>query len=265
MLSADELETILIIARNRQSGRITEFEVKALVAGYQEADRLRSQGGVPAVPFKLENDMRSEVAGIVERVGDEGLDQPRDLDAALDAIESVIAGYLAAGTTDIIARETAAAHQPPLSAGAAEYQSGADVPGEPDSRAPKSVNSHGIGGHSGSPTPPVDGLREALARAQRALAALVTPGEIRATSILQAWAMCVEAEWIARAALASTPAPVGTADIPNRQFMIDAVANAHVGARLLENEALALLKILGMDPNEADDLLTSQREEAGQP
>jgi hypothetical protein len=66
----------------------------------------------------------------------------------------------------------------------------------------------------------------------------------------------------ARKALASTPAPVGTED---HGELIDAVANAHVGARLLETEALALLKLLGMDPNEADDLLTSQREEAGQP
>lgn len=35
-LDADELETILIIARNGQSGRITEYEIKELVRGYRE-------------------------------------------------------------------------------------------------------------------------------------------------------------------------------------------------------------------------------------
>lgn len=34
-LSEDDLETILIIARNGQSGRITQFEIKHLVAGYR--------------------------------------------------------------------------------------------------------------------------------------------------------------------------------------------------------------------------------------
>lgn len=37
-LDDDELETILIVARNRQSGRITEYEIKELVRGYK-ADR----------------------------------------------------------------------------------------------------------------------------------------------------------------------------------------------------------------------------------
>ena len=31
----DELETILAIARNGQSGRITEYEIKVLVAAYR--------------------------------------------------------------------------------------------------------------------------------------------------------------------------------------------------------------------------------------
>lgn len=35
-LDDDELETILVIARNRQSGRITEFEVRELVRVYRE-------------------------------------------------------------------------------------------------------------------------------------------------------------------------------------------------------------------------------------
>lgn len=35
-LDADELETILTIARNRQSGRITEYEIKALVSAYKQ-------------------------------------------------------------------------------------------------------------------------------------------------------------------------------------------------------------------------------------
>lgn len=36
MLTDDELETILTIARNRQSGRITEYEIKELVRVYRE-------------------------------------------------------------------------------------------------------------------------------------------------------------------------------------------------------------------------------------
>lgn len=35
-LTEDDLDTILIIARNKQSGRITEFEIKALVAAYRK-------------------------------------------------------------------------------------------------------------------------------------------------------------------------------------------------------------------------------------
>lgn len=34
-LDDDELETILIVARNGQSGRITEYEIKELVRGYK--------------------------------------------------------------------------------------------------------------------------------------------------------------------------------------------------------------------------------------
>ena len=47
--------------------------------------------------------------------------------------------------------------------------------------------------------------------------------------------------------------------------LIDAVANAHIGVPIDEEDALELLKLLGMDPDEADDLLTAQREEASQP
>lgn len=36
-LTDDDLETILIIARNKQSGRITEREVKLLVAAYRKS------------------------------------------------------------------------------------------------------------------------------------------------------------------------------------------------------------------------------------
>lgn len=54
-------------------------------------------------------------------------------------------------------------------------------------------------------------------------------------------------------------------DPQQRQDLIDAVANAHIGVRMFEVDALALLKLIGMDPQEADDLLTAQREEAGQP
>lgn len=49
------------------------------------------------------------------------------------------------------------------------------------------------------------------------------------------------------------------------QGLIDAIANAHVGCPMNEDDALRLLVILGMDRDEADDLLTAQREEAGQP
>lgn len=35
-LDEEELDTILTIARNGQSGRITEFEIKALVAAYRK-------------------------------------------------------------------------------------------------------------------------------------------------------------------------------------------------------------------------------------
>lgn len=42
-LNQDELDTILAIARNKQSGRITEYEVKALVSTYQDhTDLLRA-------------------------------------------------------------------------------------------------------------------------------------------------------------------------------------------------------------------------------
>ena len=34
-LTEEDLETILIIARNHQSGRITELEIKTLVAAYR--------------------------------------------------------------------------------------------------------------------------------------------------------------------------------------------------------------------------------------
>jgi hypothetical protein len=41
-LDEDELDTILAVARNRQSGRITEFEIKELVRVYREW--LKNQG-----------------------------------------------------------------------------------------------------------------------------------------------------------------------------------------------------------------------------
>jgi hypothetical protein len=46
--------------------------------------------------------------------------------------------------------------------------------------------------------------------------------------------------------------------------LIDAVANAHIGVRMGEGDALMLLIMMGMDKDEADDLLTAQREEASQ-
>lgn len=36
VLTEDDLDTILAIAANGQSGRITEFEIKALVAAFRE-------------------------------------------------------------------------------------------------------------------------------------------------------------------------------------------------------------------------------------
>lgn len=42
-LDADDLDTIEIIARNGQTGRITPFEVRALVAVYRECRALISQ------------------------------------------------------------------------------------------------------------------------------------------------------------------------------------------------------------------------------
>lgn len=58
-------------------------------------------------------------------------------------------GWLADAENVIVKAEAAlasAAPQPPQ----LEHQSGAEIHGVPDSRAPKSVNSHGKGGHSGS-------------------------------------------------------------------------------------------------------------------
>ncbi len=40
-LTESDLETILVIARNGQSGRITDFEIKALVAAYKQLHGLR--------------------------------------------------------------------------------------------------------------------------------------------------------------------------------------------------------------------------------
>jgi hypothetical protein len=47
------------------------------------------------------------------------------------------------------------------------------------------------------------------------------------------------------------------------QQLIDAIANAHIGCPMSEEDAHRLLVILGMDSDEAEDLLTAQREEAG--
>lgn len=55
------------------------------------------------VRFKLVDELRDEVASIVEQVGNDGLPGPRDLDVALDAIEAVIQAH------------TSAAPQPPVS------------------------------------------------------------------------------------------------------------------------------------------------------
>lgn len=46
-LDADELETILIIARNGQSGRITEYEIKELVRVYNLILSLVNQEPLP--------------------------------------------------------------------------------------------------------------------------------------------------------------------------------------------------------------------------
>ncbi|MEQ1698122.1 MAG: hypothetical protein ABL901_20005 [Hyphomicrobiaceae bacterium] len=38
-LDEDDLETILVIARNKQSGRITEREIKLLVESYRNSNK----------------------------------------------------------------------------------------------------------------------------------------------------------------------------------------------------------------------------------
>ena len=43
LLDDEELDTILVVARNRQSGRVTEFEIKELVRGYREHIALRER------------------------------------------------------------------------------------------------------------------------------------------------------------------------------------------------------------------------------
>jgi hypothetical protein len=48
-LDADDLETILIIARNGQSGRITEREIKLRVEAYREWH------GIPATPRAVDH------------------------------------------------------------------------------------------------------------------------------------------------------------------------------------------------------------------
>lgn len=52
MLTDDELETIEAIARNRQSGRVTEFEIKELVSVYRAARDVANtlNGGFVACP-----------------------------------------------------------------------------------------------------------------------------------------------------------------------------------------------------------------------
>lgn len=49
------------------------------------------------------------------------------------------------------------------------------------------------------------------------------------------------------------------------QPLVDAVVHAYMGMPISEQDALALLNLLGMEPDEADDLLTATREEASQP
>lgn len=52
VLDDDELETILAVARNGQSGRITRYEVEELVRGYREMLALE----VLALTGKLETE-----------------------------------------------------------------------------------------------------------------------------------------------------------------------------------------------------------------
>ncbi len=42
-LDDEELDTILVIARNSQSGRITEYEIKELVRGYRQVQRMAAE------------------------------------------------------------------------------------------------------------------------------------------------------------------------------------------------------------------------------
>lgn len=47
--------------------------------------------------------------------------------------------------------------------------------------------------------------------------------------------------------------------------LIDAVVNAHVGVAMKEHHALTLLVTLGMDGDEAEELLADARHEASKP
>lgn len=54
--------------------------------------------------------------------------------------------------------------------------------------------------------------------------------------------------------------------LPDDDALIDAVVNAHsLGTRIQEHHALILLSMIGMDGDDADELITAAREEAGQP
>lgn len=45
-----------------------------------------------ALPKPVSDDAREEIASVLEQVARDGLPQPRDLDVAIDAILSILAG-----------------------------------------------------------------------------------------------------------------------------------------------------------------------------
>lgn len=198
----------------------------------QEIDRLRSQGSVPVNAAAIAQSVAVRVAGLPDRTSPD--DWPEAMlvtgeELHLIVMDEIFEATLSAAPQPVIhgmeplGSDFAAVWdanidklydgQPPLSAGeATEHQSGAEIHGEPDSRAPKSVNSHGKGGHSGSPTPPVDGLREALVDCLHALQALLnavkTNPAMQDRKFIPIGIQVNNAIDKARAALASTPARI---------------------------------------------------------
>ena len=80
-------------------------EAEAMARGIEgmcpgEALTIRTPGALAALlrrlaaalPKPVSDDAREEIASVLEQVARDGLPQPRDLDAAIDAILSILAG-----------------------------------------------------------------------------------------------------------------------------------------------------------------------------